>query len=138
MKRNVVAALFRILLATSCATGLSQKVDPGREVYTKASKSIFSILTRSSDSVSQGTGFLVGPGKILTNNHVVSAGAPVIDLGPIKVPAKVDRVDSFNDLAILSVDAEISAAPLRLAPSPRVSRRDGLRRWQSRRARKEH
>jgi tetratricopeptide (TPR) repeat protein len=57
----------------------------------------------------------------VTNEHVAHAGKIFVDLGSARVPAKIQSVDAYNDLAILTVDVEITAKPLALAdsaPSP--------------------
>lgn len=99
---------------------LAQRADIGRDVYRKSAKSVFVILASSgADALSEGTGFLVAGGKIVTNYHVVKGGSVRIDLGAIKVPAKIEKVDIVNDLAVLSVEADISSEPLHfVATSP--------------------
>ena len=44
-------------------------------------------------------------------------GKLYIDVGAAKVPAAVERVDVFNDLAVLTTSAELSSQPLTLANS---------------------
>jgi tetratricopeptide (TPR) repeat protein len=75
------------------------------------------IFVKSADSkiVAQGTGFLVEGGKIITNKHVIEGGTPLIDLGGVRIPATVESTDDLNDLAVLTVAAEITAEPLVLA-----------------------
>ncbi len=95
----------------------------GREVYTKAAQSVFLLLAKSSDGqiTGQGSGFLVAGGRVITNRHVVSAGSILIDLGSVRLPATIERIDEFNDLAVLTTNAEISSNPLSLdaaAPVP--------------------
>ena len=70
--------------------------------------------------VAQGTGFVVAGGKILTNEHVVREGRVYIDLGAAMLPTSVERVDVFNDLALLTPSAELSVKPLVLAIDPPV------------------
>jgi tetratricopeptide (TPR) repeat protein len=81
------------------------------------------LYVRSSDGqyVAQGSGFLVGRSKIVTNAHVANAGKVFIELGAVRIPTSVEKVDSTNDLAILSVEVEMTAKPLVLAsakPAP--------------------
>lgn len=65
--------------------------------------------------MAQGTGFLVEGGKIVTNKHVVQGGTALIDLGGVRIPAALESSDDLNDIAVLTVAAEISAEPLILA-----------------------
>ncbi len=100
-----------------------QEADPASKIYAKTAKSVLLILLRSTDSriVAQGTGFLVEGGKIITNEHVIRGGTPLIDVGGARIPATVDSADTVNDLAVLSTVAEVSGEPLVLAeklPSP--------------------
>jgi S1-C subfamily serine protease len=87
------------------------------KIYSQSSKSVLLIFRKSADSkiVAQGTGFLVEGGKIITNNHVVRDGSVLIDLGGVRIPATVASTDDLNDIAVLTVAAEISAEPLILA-----------------------
>ena len=85
------------------------------KIYARSSKSVLLIFVRSADSkiVAQGTGFLVEGGKIVTNKHVVQEGTALIDLGGVRIPATVESTDDLDDIAVLTVAAEISAEPLR-------------------------
>ena len=114
-----------LLIALIClATGpvIAQQNDPASRVYEQASKSVFLIVIRSpaGEPIARGTGFLIADNKIVTNQHVVREGNPFLDLGAIKLPLKVEKVDSVNDLAILTVDGELSLPPLELATSEPV------------------
>jgi tetratricopeptide (TPR) repeat protein len=96
------------------------------KIYSQSSKSVLLIFVKSADSkvVAQGTGFLVEGGKIITNNHVVRGGTALIDLGGVRIPAALEASDDLNDIAVLTVAAEISAEPLVLAdkiPPPGTS-----------------
>jgi tetratricopeptide (TPR) repeat protein len=93
------------------------------KIYAQSSKSVLLIYVKSADSkiVAQGTGFLVEGGKIITNKHVIQNGSPLIDLGGVRIPAIVESTDDLNDLAVLTVAAEISVEPLVLSdkiPAP--------------------
>jgi hypothetical protein len=71
--------------------------------------------------VAQGSGFLVDSSKLVTNAHVANSGKVFIELGAARLPTNVEKIDSLNDLAILSVDVEMTVKPLVLAsvkPSP--------------------
>jgi tetratricopeptide (TPR) repeat protein len=56
--------------------------------------------------------------RVITNAHVANAGKIFVELGPARVPAKVEKIDDFNDLAVLSIDVEVVAKPLTLAENP--------------------
>ena len=94
----------------------AQQADAAK-IYSQSSKSVLLIFVKSADSkiVAQGTGFLVEGGKIITNKHVVRDGTALIDLGGVRIPAAVESTDDLNDIAVLTVAAEISAEPLVLA-----------------------
>lgn len=65
-----------------------------------------------------GTGFVVSPGRVLTNAHVVAGVAmPVVQTqNQGALPARVVYFDAVQDLAILAVDS-LAAAPLATAPT---------------------
>lgn len=54
-------------------------------------------------------------GKIITNQHVVGEGEPMIEIGGVRIPAMVESTDEADDLAVLTISAEISARPLAFA-----------------------
>jgi tetratricopeptide (TPR) repeat protein len=112
-----------LLLAGPTAFLRSQEGDRASKIYADSSKSVFLLLVKSDAGqiVAQGTGFVVADGKIVTNEHVVREGHVYIDLGAAKLPTTVEQVDAFNDLAVLTASAELSAKPLVLAsglPAP--------------------
>ena len=115
--RALFAALIPLMIGSFPA--FSQQGDPASRVYEKASKSVFLIIIRSNtgEPIARGTGFLVSDGKIVTNQHVVRDGNPFLDLGPVKLPLKIEKTDAVNDLAILTVDGELSSPSLALATS---------------------
>jgi hypothetical protein len=106
------------------ATGLSQDAPQvGKKIYSESANSILLLYTKASDGslTGLGTGFLIAGNKIVTNAHVANAGNIMVQFGPARVPAKLEKLDSFNDLAILTVDVEITVKPLTLAqksPAP--------------------
>jgi tetratricopeptide (TPR) repeat protein len=111
---------------TTCLILAGQQLDTASRVYEKASKSVFLIVIRSStgEPIARGTGFLNADNKIVTNQHVVRDGIPFLDLGAVKLPLKVEKSDSVNDLAILTIDGELSAPALELStvePKPGTS-----------------
>jgi S1-C subfamily serine protease len=81
--------------------------DRGRRIYNDCAGAVFLLYVKSSSGefIAQGSGFLVASKKIITNAHVAKAGEIVVELGPARVPAHVERMDEFNDLAVLAVDA---------------------------------
>ena len=115
-----------VLVLTLAGAGpllLSQDADRASKIYADYSKSVFLLVVKSEsgDVAAQGTGFLVEGGKIVTNEHVARAGSVLVDLGAVRLPVTVERVDAFNDLALLSASAELAAKPLALSdglPAP--------------------
>jgi len=97
--------------------------DPASQVYDRASKSVLLLLVKTPDGrlLGQGTGFVVANGRIVTNEHVVRGGTVFVDLGPVKLPLTVERVDNKNDLAVLTASAELDIPPLSLASSAPVT-----------------
>jgi tetratricopeptide (TPR) repeat protein len=110
-----ILSLFFVALAPVSPVW-AQQLD-ATKIYSQYSKSVMLIFMKSADSkiVSQGTGFLVPGGKIITNKHVIVDGTPLIDLGGVRIPATVESTDDLNDLAVLTVAAEIAAEPLVLS-----------------------
>jgi tetratricopeptide (TPR) repeat protein len=114
-----VCGLFILLSLPSFA----QNSDLGRTIYADCAKSVFVLYAQapSGEFIAQGSGFWISGQKIVTNAHVANAGKIFVDFGAARVIAKIQNIDSFNDLAILTVDIDITAKPLALAdsmPSP--------------------
>ena len=110
----------QLVLAVSlfgCSPPLSAEGSAGTQVYAKTHGAVFLIYLTDAKgkSVALGSGFLVAPRTIATNAHVANAGRPVIAVGDIRIPAKVIRVDTEHDLALLSVDVDITSDPLVLS-----------------------
>jgi S1-C subfamily serine protease len=91
-----------------------------RPAVAKDRNSIIKIngVANSCDTRLEGSGFVVSPGHVLTNAHVV-AGVPagdlsVVDAAGVTLPAHVVTFDPRVDLAILDVPG-LTAAPLRFA-----------------------
>lgn len=102
-----------MVAGTGAARLLVAQEDVAKRIYTSASDSVVLIYTeKDGKPLGQGSGFVVTGGKVLTNAHVVSAGTPFLMTGPAKVPLKVERIDTRNDLALLSPAVELVAAPL--------------------------
>ncbi len=86
----------------------------GSEVYNRASASIFKIITRLKDAVSErghGTAFVIHPhGYLVTNLHVVASALEQPEKYVLmlldkqnQIPAEVVAVDAVNDLALVRV-----------------------------------
>jgi len=61
----------------------------------------------------EGSGFVYGPGRVMTNAHVVAGvDKPVVQLGERELPARVVYYNSRVDVAVLAVDG-IDAPALR-------------------------
>ena len=104
-----------ILIATAA---FASGQDTGRQIYASHSSSVLLLYAQSNgEFVAQGTGFLIAGPKIVTNAHVADSGKIFVDLGAVRIPTHVEKTDNVNDLAILTVDAEITAPPLPLADS---------------------
>jgi len=65
-----------------------------------------------------GTGFVVSPGRVVTNAHVVAGvPEPVVEVpGGGALPGRIVYFDSRHDLAVLAVDG-LPSAPLPLGPN---------------------
>lgn len=93
-----------------------QKVDDFSLVYQNAWASVFFI----ESSMRAGSGWLIEPGLILTNNHVVS-GNSTVTVRQIRDPsfiATVVAVDSARDIALLSFNREEAKLPDAARPLP--------------------
>jgi S1-C subfamily serine protease len=69
-----------------------------------------------------GSAFLVAPRTLVTNAHVVDTGTPVLVIGLARVPVKIVRKDEINDLAVLSVDMDLTSATALVGCRPGVAR----------------
>jgi len=66
----------------------------------------------------EGSGFVIGPGKVMTNAHVVAGtNAVVVEQGASKLPATVVLYDPDRDLAVLDVSG-LSRPALKFAEAP--------------------
>jgi tetratricopeptide (TPR) repeat protein len=110
------AFVFGALLV-ACASLSGQTTETAKQVYDSSQNSVFLIyLNDSSGSpTALGSGFLVGSRTLATNAHVASAGSPVLSVGPVLIPLRVLRIDEENDLALLTLDADLSSKPLLLS-----------------------
>lgn len=124
--RSLLFAFFIIITGTSLLIAATKESDRGAKIYAESSKSVLMIIIKSAkgEIVGQGTGFVVAGGKIITNEHVVREGSVFVDLGAVKIPATIERVDAFNDIALLSVGVEFTLKPLTISdvsPKPGAS-----------------
>jgi hypothetical protein len=113
--RSYLLVTASIFLAASIVLG--QVEDIAKHVYDSSQDSVFLVyLNDSSGNPSAlGSAFLVAPRLLITNAHVANAGNPVLAVGPVRIPLKIVRTDEKNDLAILSVDVDLTSKPLLLA-----------------------
>lgn len=104
-------------LFVACASLFGQAVDTAKQVYDGSQNSVFLLYVNdnSGTPTALGSGFLVGPRMLATNVHVVDGGNPVLSVGPVRIPLKILRIDEENDLALLTLDADLSSKPLPLA-----------------------
>jgi tetratricopeptide (TPR) repeat protein len=104
-----------LLLIPPIAFGQSD--DTAQRIYKTSQDSVFLVyLNDSSGSpTALGSAFLVAKRTLVTNAHVADAGSPVLAVGPVRLPLKVVNIDRKNDLAILSVDVDLTSTPLPLA-----------------------
>jgi tetratricopeptide (TPR) repeat protein len=95
----------------------AQETERGRRIYNENAPSVLLLYIQatSGEFVAQGSGFVIQGQKIVTNAHVANAGKPYVELGPARIPASLKQVDVDNDLAILTVDVQLTAKPLTLA-----------------------
>jgi len=116
MKRSLFLAA---ILAFVYSTLGAQDSDLGRRLYSAKAPSVLLLYVQSADGqyIAQGSGFLIEGSKIVTNAHVAVGGKVFVELGPARVPTNLEKIDSLNDLAVLSVNVEMTATPLPLANS---------------------
>jgi tetratricopeptide (TPR) repeat protein len=117
------AALCSLIVLLAVVSLLAQETGVGRKIYSEASGSVLLLYVQSTDGnfVAQGSGFVIEGQRIVTNAHVANTGKVFVELGPARIPARVEKLDAAEDLAILVVDVQLIAKPLRLSnkkPSP--------------------
>jgi S1-C subfamily serine protease len=85
----------------------------------RVANSVVRVSGTACDELQQGSGFVVRPGYVVTDAHVVAGEhtTSVIDHGGHRLPATVVRFDSVRDLALLRLDdaSGQSLPPLGLA-----------------------
>lgn len=120
--RHVVAAAFLVAIAVAGVPGVALSLT-AEEVFRVAAPSVVSLQFRTTDGFTQGSGFLVAPGVIATNWHVVEGGsdgvAKLAGYDRLYTVLEVLVADPERDLALLAV--ELTGAPaLRLGDSDAV------------------
>jgi uncharacterized membrane protein required for colicin V production len=90
----------------------------------RARSSVVRVLGTACGLGIEGSGWVVGPGEVVTNAHVVAGERDtVVEVGgaPPNLPAEVVVFDPRNDIAVLAV-AGLDARPLALASDPPAGR----------------
>lgn len=105
------------ILPLAEAFAFGQAGDDAKKIYSASQDSVFLIYLNDSSGTPSalGSAFLVAPRLLVTNAHVADAGSPVLAVGPVRIPLKILRTDEKNDLALLSVDVDLTSRPLPLA-----------------------
>ncbi len=113
--RPFLLAIATLALAEAFAFG--QAGDEAKKIYSASQDSVFLVYLNDSSGTPSalGSAFLVAPRLLVTNAHVAYAGSPVLAVGPVRLPLKILRTDEKNDLALLSVDVDLTSRPLPLA-----------------------
>ena len=113
--RPFLLAIATLALAEAFAFG--QAGDEAKKIYSASQDSVFLVYLNDSSGTPSalGSAFLVAPRLLVTNAHVADAGSPVLAVGPVRIPLKILRTDEKNDLALLSVDVDLTSRPLPLA-----------------------
>ena len=98
-------------------SAFAQNAEIGRKIYAENAKSVLLLYAMSptGEVVAQGSGFWVVGQKVITNAHVANAGKIFVELGSARIPTKLEKIDEFNDLAVLGINAELVAKALILA-----------------------
>src|SRR5690349_13624935 len=81
--------------------------DQAAQVFAQVSGSVCTVLaTSAGGAVMQGSAVVIGPGKLVTNNHVVADTTSVtVRNGANQFAAVVESTDPAHDLALLRADA---------------------------------
>jgi uncharacterized membrane protein required for colicin V production len=125
--KAAVAQLRSTVIGDGIPT-LIEGIGPGKQVAIPNASTDTPALNRAAESVLKiagtayecgqnqtGTGFVVSPGRVVTNAHVVAGvSQPVVEIpGGGAMPGRVVYFDSQHDLALLAVDG-LPSAPLQL------------------------
>ncbi len=69
-----------------------------------------------------GTGFLIAPGKVVTNHHVVEGATRfALWIDGVEIPATLTATDEANDLALLTADIDGTPFIVPASPNPEVA-----------------
>ncbi len=125
--KTAVAQLRSTVIDDGIPT-LIEGIGPGKQVAIPNASTDTPALNRAAESVLKiagtayecgqnqtGTGFVVSPGRVVTNAHVVAGvSQPVVEIpGGGAMPGRVVYFDSQHDLAVLAVDG-LPSSPLQL------------------------
>lgn len=95
---------------------------PSRLIEQSVVRVIAEVETAEGAQISTGSGFVVAPGKVVTNGHVIEqarglGGLVVVVPGRAGagVVATIERIDGRRDLALLSLERPIEGRPLPIA-----------------------
>lgn len=95
---------------------------PSRLIEQSVVRVIAEVETAEGAQISTGSGFVVAPGKVVTNGHVIEqarglGGLVVVVPGRAgaAVVATIERIDGRRDLALLSLERPIEGRPLPVA-----------------------
>jgi serine protease Do len=110
-------AILAMLFGVAISPLYPQESQRAPSIYERHSESVVLLLVRdlNGKDVALGSAFWVAPKLLVTNAHIVDAGRIYVQIGPVRLPCSVKATDHKNDLAILSVDVEIDATPLKLS-----------------------
>lgn len=116
---TTIALLVASALLAHASAAAQDARSIAEKVYAETSGSVVLIETRdgNNEPTGQATAFVVAPNLLLTNAHAVGGAAVWVRLGPVAVPATIERTDAFNDLALLRVTAETDFRPLPFSTS---------------------
>ncbi|HUP90927.1 MAG TPA: serine protease [Solimonas sp.] len=92
-----------VAFAAGLAASPAGAGEQAAQVFRQTAPSVFSVLAQiSSDSMSQGSAVVVGPGLLVTNYHVVQNSQQVrVTQGGIEHTATVEATDPAHDVALL-------------------------------------
>ncbi len=121
--RAVISFSFALLSVYSCSVEAQSAIVATQKGF--PSLVLLVMEDAQGQPLSLGSGFLVRPGVVATNMHVVSGAsrgwAKLVGQSKRSVIDGVVAIDEENDLALLAVSAIASAPSLRLADSTRIT-----------------
>jgi S1-C subfamily serine protease len=89
-----------------------------RAAAEKSQASVLRIVTEGCGEIHTGSGFVVEPGLVMTNAHVVAGGDRIVVQDRSgSHPATTVQFDPKLDVAVLSVRVDLAGPPLALAPT---------------------